>query len=117
MGLGAFTSVVGDAGKTVAHEADIAVTSGNSLTVAATLEAAKQAVLKMGAEDLKTGRAMIVGATGSIGAVCARLIAQALEAGKLFHIDLNDQAFGRPSGPRPGRLCDWPHWPRRLHAI
>ena len=44
MGLGAFTSVVGDAGITVAHEADIAITSGNSLTVAATLEAAKQAV-------------------------------------------------------------------------
>ena len=77
MGLGAFTSVVGDAGATVAHETDIAVTSGNSLTVAATLEAAKQAVLKMGATDLTTGRAMIVGATGSIGAVCARLIAQA----------------------------------------
>ncbi|NTU80259.1 MAG: serine carboxypeptidase, partial [Chloroflexales bacterium] len=30
MGLGAFTSVVGDAGITVAHEADIAITSGNS---------------------------------------------------------------------------------------
>ncbi len=41
MGLGAFTSVVGDAGITVAHEADIAITSGNSLSVAATLEAAQ----------------------------------------------------------------------------
>jgi predicted amino acid dehydrogenase len=87
MGLGAFTSVVGDAGKTVAHEADIAVTSGNSLTVAATLEAAKQAVLKMGARDLRTGRAMIVGATGSIGAVCARLIAQAIRDVVLISIE------------------------------
>lgn len=78
MGLGAFTSVVGDAGVTVAHEADIAVTSGNSLTVAATLEAAKRAVLQMGARDLTHGTAMIVGATGSIGAVCARLLAQAI---------------------------------------
>jgi predicted amino acid dehydrogenase len=78
MGLGAFTSVVGDAGITVAREADIAITSGNSLTVAATLEAAKQAVLKMGAPDLATGKAMVVGATGSIGAVCARLLAQAI---------------------------------------
>jgi predicted amino acid dehydrogenase len=87
MGLGAFTSVVGDAGKTVAHEADIAITSGNSLTVAATLEAAKQAVMKMGATDLKTGRAMIVGATGSIGAVCARLIAQAIRDVVLISIE------------------------------
>jgi len=78
MGLGAFTSVVGDAGITVAHEADIAITSGNSLTVAATLEAAKQAVLKMGATDLTKGKVMVIGATGSIGSVCARLLAQAI---------------------------------------
>ncbi len=87
MGLGAFTSVVGDAGRTVAHEADIAVTSGNSLTVAATLEAAKQAVIRMGATDLTQGRAMIVGATGSIGAVCARLIAQAIKDVVLISIE------------------------------
>jgi predicted amino acid dehydrogenase len=78
MGLGAFTSVVGDAGITVAHEADIAITSGNSLTVAATLEAAKQAVIKMGVTDLTRGRAMVIGGTGSIGSVCARLLAQAI---------------------------------------
>jgi predicted amino acid dehydrogenase len=78
MGLGAFTSVVGDAGETVAHEASIAITSGNSLTVAATLEAAKQAVVNMGATQLTDGRAMIIGATGSIGAVCSRLLAQAI---------------------------------------
>ncbi len=78
MGLGAFTSVVGDAGITVAHESDIAITSGNSLTVAATLEAAKQAVIKMGASDLTQGKVMVIGATGSIGSVCSRLIAQAI---------------------------------------
>lgn len=78
MGLGAFTSVVGDAGLTVAHETDIAVTSGNSLTVAATLEAAKQSAIRMGLTDLTRGRAMIVGATGSIGSVCSRLLAQAI---------------------------------------
>ena len=78
MGLGAFTSVVGDAGITVAHESDIAITSGNSLTVAATLEAAKQAVIKMGNTDLTKGKAMVIGATGSIGAICSRLLAQAI---------------------------------------
>lgn len=87
MGLGAFTSVVGDAGITVAHEADIAITSGNSLTVAATLEAAKQAVIKMGATDLAHGRAMVIGATGSIGSVCARLLAQAINDVALVSIE------------------------------
>jgi len=87
MGLGAFTSVVGDAGITVAHEADIAITSGNSLTVAMTLEAAKQAVKLMGATDLTTGKVMIVGATGSIASVCARLVAQAIKNVVLVSIE------------------------------
>lgn len=87
MGLGAFTSVVGDAGITVAHEADIAITSGNSLTVAATLEAAKLAVVKMGAKDLTRGKAMVVGATGSIGSVCSRLLAQAIHDVVLVSIE------------------------------
>ncbi|MFN8486416.1 MAG: serine carboxypeptidase [Caldilineaceae bacterium] len=78
VGLGAFTSIVGDAGVTVAQQADIAITSGNSLTVAATLETAKQALIKLGAKDLTKGKAMVVGATGSIGSVCSRLLAQAL---------------------------------------
>lgn len=87
MGLGAFTSVVGDAGITVAHDADIAITSGNSLTVAATLEAAKIAVKLMGTEDLRRGRAMIVGATGSIASVCSRLLAQAIKDVVLVSIE------------------------------
>jgi predicted amino acid dehydrogenase len=91
MGLGAFTSIVGDAGVTVAHHADIPITSGNSLTVAATLETAKQAVIKLGATDLTQGNAMVIGATGSIGSVCSRLLAQALGAVTLV-------------APRPERL-------------
>lgn len=80
MGLGAFTSVVGDAGITVAQKADIAITSGNSLTVAATLETAKQAVVKMGLrlENAADAQVMVIGATGSIGSVCSRLLAQAV---------------------------------------
>ena len=92
VGLGAFTSVVGDAGVTVAQQSDIAVTSGNSLTVAATLEGAKQAVRLLGAAgDVAQCRAMVVGATGSIGAVCSRLLAQ----------DVRDVVL---VAPRPERL-------------
>jgi predicted amino acid dehydrogenase len=87
MGLGAFTSVVGDAGVTVARDTRLAVTSGNSLTVAATLEAAKQAAVLMGADDLSHGKAMIIGATGSIGSVCSRMIAQAIRDVVLVSIE------------------------------
>ena len=87
LGLGAFTSIVGDAGLTVAREAPIAVTSGNSLTVAMTLEAAKTAVRRMGKTDLAHGRAMVIGATGSIGSVCSRLLAQAVRDVVLVSIE------------------------------
>ncbi len=87
LGLGAFTKIVGDAGITVAREAEIAVTSGNSLTVAATLESAKQALMRLGVEDLTRGRAMVVGATGAIGSVCSRLLAQAVRDVVLVSIE------------------------------
>ena len=91
IGLGAFTSVIGDAGITVARNSAIPITSGNSLTVAATLETAKEAAIKLGVSDLVHGHAMVIGATGSIGAVCSRLLAQTLGSVTLV-------------APRPERL-------------
>lgn len=87
LGLGAFTKVVGDAGVTVAREASIPVTSGNSLTVAATLETAKEVAKRLAWPDLAYGRAMVIGATGSIGSVCARLLAAALRDVVLVSIE------------------------------
>ena len=87
VGLGAFTKVVGDAGVTVAKRASIPVTTGNSLTIAATLETAKLAAKRMGWRDLARGKAMIVGATGSIGSVCSRLVAAAVKDVVLVSIE------------------------------
>jgi fatty aldehyde-generating acyl-ACP reductase len=72
-GLGAFTAVVGDGGVTVAERASIPVTTGNSLTVAAGVRSLFRGADEMGI-DPATSTAVIVGATGSIGAACARLI-------------------------------------------
>lgn len=87
VGLGAFTKVVGDAGVTVARRAPIPVTTGNSLTIAATLETAKLAARRMGWKDLARGKAMVVGATGSIGSVCSRLLAAAVKDVVLVSIE------------------------------
>ena len=87
MGLGAFTKVVGDAGVTVARRAPIPVTTGNSLTIAATLETAKQAAIRLGWPNLARGKAMIVGATGAIGSVCSRLLAAAVKDVVLVSIE------------------------------
>jgi fatty aldehyde-generating acyl-ACP reductase len=75
LGLGAMTSVVGDAGITVAKNLDIAVTTGNSYTVYTALEGAKKAAELMGIK-LDQAEVAVIGATGSIGAVCARLMAR-----------------------------------------
>lgn len=87
LGLGAFTKVVGDAGVTVAKRSPIPVTTGNSLTIAATLETAKLAARRLGWRDLTHGRAMVVGATGSIGSVCSRLLAAAVKDVVLVSIE------------------------------
>lgn len=75
VGLGAFTSVVGDAGITVAQNLNIAVTTGNSYTVATALEGTKEAARLMGL-DLRCAHIVVLGATGSIGRVCARVLAR-----------------------------------------
>ena len=76
MGLGAFTSVAGDAGITVAKrlEGIINVTSGNSYTVFTAIEGLLKAAELMEVEPGEASVA-IVGATGSIGAVCAKILA------------------------------------------
>ncbi len=74
LGLGAFTSVVGDAGVTIANELDIPVTTGDSFTVAMAVQAIRDAarVMEIKIEDATVA---IVGATGAIGHVCAELLA------------------------------------------
>ncbi|HNB41847.1 MAG TPA: hypothetical protein PLG52_10130, partial [Anaerolineales bacterium] len=74
LGLGAFTSVVGDAGVTIANSLDIPVTTGDSYTVMMAVQAIREAAKVM---DIKIEDATVavVGATGSIGRVCAELIA------------------------------------------
>lgn len=82
MGLGAFTKVVGDAGVTVARKASLPITTGNSYSASGALWAAHEAVDRLGLlerdeDGVIRGRTMVVGATGAIGSVCARLLALA----------------------------------------
>jgi predicted amino acid dehydrogenase len=82
MGLGAFTKVVGDAGVTVAKQASLPITTGNSYSASGALWAAHEALERLGLSEVDEhgrikGKAMVVGATGAIGSVCARLLALA----------------------------------------
>ena len=75
VGLGAFTSVVGDGGRTVAENVDIAVTTGNSFTVATAIEGSIKAARMM---DIEPGDSTVavVGAAGSIGRTCAEILSR-----------------------------------------
>ncbi len=74
VGLGAFTSVVGDAGRTIAERCAVPVTTGDSYTIAMAVEAVREAAAQMGIA-LAEARAAVVGATGAIGSVCAEILA------------------------------------------
>ena len=78
LGLGAFTSVVGDAGVTIANTLEVPVTTGDSYTVMVAVDAIREAACVMDIQ-LKTATAAVVGATGAIGQVCAELLADDVE--------------------------------------
>jgi predicted amino acid dehydrogenase len=75
LGLGAFTSVVGDAGVTISQGLAMPVTTGDSYTVAVAVMAVKEAARRMDI-DLESATAAVVGASGAIGSVCAELLAE-----------------------------------------
>jgi fatty aldehyde-generating acyl-ACP reductase len=79
LGLGAFTSVVGDAGVTIARHLDIPVTTGHSLTVAMAIEALETGAHCRGIR-LESSVVAVVGATGSIGRACVELLAPAADS-------------------------------------
>lgn len=85
MGLGAFTKVVGDAGVTVARRSRLPITTGNSYSASGALWAAADAMKRMGLVQVDPvtkkvkAKTMVIGASGSIGSVSARLLAMAFD--------------------------------------
>lgn len=100
-GLGAFTAVIGDGGVTVAQRAPIPVTTGNSLTIAAGVESLFRAASVMGI-DASRVEAAVIGATGSIGSACVRLIAP--RVGRLTLVARNETRLRRFFEGEAGRL-------------
>lgn len=91
LGLGAFTSVIGDAGVTISRALDIPVTTGDSYTVHVAVEAVREGARVMGIQP-KAATAAVVGATGAIGSVCAELLAD--DVGELILIGRRPDALG-----------------------
>ncbi|ADG82307.1 aminotransferase class III-fold pyridoxal phosphate-dependent enzyme [Thermincola potens] len=77
VGLGAFTSVVSRGGSDLQGKG-IAVTSGNSYTIATAFDALIEGARLMGIDPAES-TGCIIGATGSIGRVCAILLAEEVD--------------------------------------
>ena len=74
LGLGAFTSVVGDGGITIAKNLSIPVTTGDSYTIAIAVKAIHEAAQIMEI-PLNEATVAVIGATGAIGSVSAEMLA------------------------------------------
>jgi len=93
MGLGGYTSIVGNKGQLVAARAPIAVTSGSAGTAWAACTGLLEMARRRGVDSRKATLA-IIGATGSIGSLCSwnlattvgRLVIAARRAGPLAEL-------------------------------
>jgi len=83
LGLGAFTSVIGDAGVTIARSLNVPVTTGDAYTISIAVQAIREAACQMDI-PLQGATAAVVGASGTIGRVCAELLAE--DVGRLHLI-------------------------------
>ncbi|MHA2612195.1 MAG: hypothetical protein V2G33_07430 [bacterium JZ-2024 1] len=75
MGLGAYTSVVGDGGVSLARKLHIGLTNGNVLTSYILFQQAQHILALLGKEPSESHVA-VVGATGSVGSALSFLLAQ-----------------------------------------
>jgi predicted amino acid dehydrogenase len=99
VGLGAFTSVVGDAGVTIAERSPVPITTGNSYTVATAIQGTLEAcdILEL---DKSKATIAVVGSTGSIGRTCAQVLSPEFAKAILIGRDIErttESAAGIPN--------------------
>jgi len=75
IGLGAFTSIVGNEGEVLAKEIDAGITSGNTYTAYLALQGIFKAA-EMMEVNLTSATAAVIGATGDIGSICTKVLAK-----------------------------------------
>jgi predicted amino acid dehydrogenase len=77
IGLGAYTSIIGEYGQQVANAIKAGITTGNSLTAATGVEGLLLAARRMD-YDPGSCTAAVIGAGGSVGKVASQLLAEAV---------------------------------------
>jgi predicted amino acid dehydrogenase len=88
IGLGGFTSIVGNGGLDIARQVSLPVTSGNTYTASSVVKAIIMASEGMNI-DLSKSCIAIIGATGDIGSSCSKSLAELF--GEMILVARNDQ--------------------------
>ena len=88
VGLGGFTSVVGNEGEILSKRVNVPLTSGNTLTASLALDGIYKAAYIMGT-PLANATIAIIGATGDIGSICAKILSK--KANKINIAARNEQ--------------------------
>jgi fatty aldehyde-generating acyl-ACP reductase len=101
LGLGAFTSVIGDGGITIANALNVPVTTGDAYTISVAVQAVRDAGRMLGI-DIENATAAIVGATGAIGRVCAEYLAH--DVAKLYLLGRSHEKLDQLHGNLVGRV-------------
>jgi fatty aldehyde-generating acyl-ACP reductase len=78
LGLGGYTSIVGDKGHTVASRLSMAVTSGSAMTAWSAVEAIRRLAERRGVDPARSTLA-VIGASGSIGSLCTKVLAPSVK--------------------------------------
>jgi len=73
VGLGGFTSVVGNEGEVLSKRVSVPLTSGNTLTSSLALDGIYKAAYVMGL-SLHEATVAVIGATGDIGSICTKIL-------------------------------------------
>jgi fatty aldehyde-generating acyl-ACP reductase len=75
VGLGGFSSVVGNEGEILSKRVSVPLTSGNTLTASLALDGIYRAAYLMGL-PLSNATVAVIGATGDIGSICTKILSK-----------------------------------------
>ncbi len=106
LGLGGYTSIVGDKGRAVASRLSIAVTSGSAMTAWSAVEAIRRLAAQRGVDPGRSTLA-VIGASGSIGSLCTKVLAPSVRKVIITarHQDKLERLRGELAQSGPTEVC------------
>ncbi|MBI3616508.1 MAG: polysaccharide biosynthesis protein [Candidatus Omnitrophica bacterium] len=95
IGLGAYAAWIGKRGVLLAEAVNVPVTTGTNYTILVAIEAALSALNAVGI-NISEASVSVIGATGSIGEICTRILAK--DVGQLILVARNEEKLHKLAG-------------------